>query len=62
MHVLISGRSLAPEDSSVITPNKLYPLTSREEVVQNPDGAGVQPGAALSVGSLSRLRIMHTLD
>jgi len=42
---------LAPKHPSVLTPDRLYPLTSREEVVENPDGAGVQPGAALSVGS-----------
>jgi hypothetical protein len=50
MHVLISGGCATLAQTRHGT-DRLYPLTSREEVVQNPDGTGVQPGAALSAGS-----------
>jgi hypothetical protein len=49
---LVRGRyPLAPEHTTVLAPDTLFSLTSREEVGQNPGGDGVQPGAALSTGS-----------
>lgn len=45
---LVRGRyPLVPEHTTMLAPDRLYPLTWPEEVGENPDGAGVQPGAAL---------------
>lgn len=45
----VRGRySLLPQHTAALAPDRLYRLTWPEEVGENPDGAGVQPGAALS--------------
>jgi len=49
---LVRGRyPLVPDHATVLAPDRLDPLTSAEEVGENPGGAGVQPSAALIVGS-----------
>ena len=60
---LVRGRyPLVPEHTTVVAPDRLYPLTSAEEVGENPGGAGVQPGAALSAGVRCRARRKQVLD
>jgi hypothetical protein len=50
---LVRGRyPLVPKNTTVLAPDRLYPLTSAEAVGENPGGAGVQPGAAPSVESV----------
>lgn len=49
---LVRGRyPLVPKNTTVLAADQLYPLTSAEEVGENPSGAGVQPGAAPRVES-----------
>ena len=50
---LVRGRyPLVPANTTVLAPDRLYPLTSAAEVGENPGGAGVQPGAGLNVESV----------
>jgi hypothetical protein len=49
---LVDGRyPLVPKQSVALAPDRVLSLTSSLEVGQNPGGADVQPGAALSPGS-----------
>ena len=48
----VRGRyPLVPKNTTVLPPDRLHPLTSRDDVGENPFGAGFRPGATLSTES-----------